>query len=254
VRTRTQRLAGAVALVVITWTLSPAAQQPPVPGPLLRDPAMNLACAPMVALLPPEPSMRILGSQETRRALFGTGDALVVAGGTDTGLRVGQEYFVRRIVHDQFALRLSGFVPISIKTAGWIRIVDVQKDLAIATVTYACDGIHEGDYLEPFVRPVEPAPLPAGAPDYENSGVLIMGDERRQIGAAGELMIFGRGSSQGVRPGQRLTIFRNTLGAGAPVARIGEATAVIVRPDTSVVRIERSRDAVYVGDRAALHR
>lgn len=221
---------------------------------VVRDPSVALACGPQALVLPPAPTIRVIGGQEEKRALFGHGDALVVSGGSAQGVRVGQEYFVRRVVKDQFALPLSGFTPISVRTAGWIRIVEIEKDLAIATVTHACDGILADDFLEPFVRPVEPAPLSPGEPDYANAGVLILGDDRQQVGAAGALMILDRGSAHGVRPGQRLTIFRDTLGGAGPVNRVGEGTAVIVRTDTSVVRIERSRDAVYVGDRVAPQR
>ena len=232
-----------------------AAQQPELPGGFIApDPTVAIACGPQAVVTPPKASMRIIGSQEARKTLFGTRDAVVVSGGTDQGVRVGQEFFVRRVDSDQFALPLAGVAPIGIKTSGWVRIVDVQKELAIAVVTHACDGMLEGDYLEPFVRPVEPAALPAGEPDYANAGVLIMGDERRQIGADGAMMILDRGSSHGVRPGQRVTIFRDTLGGGAPVARVGVGTAVLVRPETTVVRIDRARDAIYVGDRAALQR
>ena len=239
---------------VVAASALAAAQQPAIRGAIVRDPTVALACSPQATVTPPQASIRLVGSQEARKTLFGTGDAVVVSGGADHGVRVGQEYFVRRFTNDQFALPLTGLPPIGIKTAGWIRIVDVEKDLAIAVVAHACDGMLEGDYLEPFVRPVEPAALPAGEPDYANAGVLIMGDERRQIGADGAMMILDRGSSQGVRPGQRVTIFRDTLGRGAPVSRVGEGTAVVVRQDTTVVRIERARDAIYVGDRAALHR
>lgn len=242
------------AIFVMAASALTAAQQPAAPRVIVRDPTLSLACSPHAVVTPPQPTIRVVGSQEARKTLFGTGEAIVVSGGSEQGVRVGQEYFVRRLTNDQFALPLAGVTATSIKTAGWVRIVDVEKDLAIAVVAHACDGVLEGDYLEPFVRPVAPAALPAGEPDYSTAGVLIMGDERRQIGADGAMMILDRGSSHGVRPGQRLTIFRDTLGGGAPVARIAEATAVVVRPDTTVVRIDRARDAVYVGDRAALHR
>jgi hypothetical protein len=244
----------AFVLLCAAWWTPAAAAQDPADRAVVRDPARDLACAPQAVVLPPAPSLRIVAGQESGRTLFGTGDAVVVSGGAAQGVRVGQEYFIRRVVKDQFALPLSGFVPISVRTAGWLRVVDVEGDLAIATIADACDGVLPDDYLEPFVRPVEPAAAAAGEPDYRAAGVIILGDERRQIGAAGALMVLDRGSAHGVRPGQRLTLFRDTLGGSGPVLRVGQATAVIVRTDTSVVRIESSRDAVYVGDRAAPHR
>ena len=243
-RRRSILVVGALFTVTVG---APLAQ--PRPG-LTRE----LACSPQAVVLPPEPSIRIVGGQEDRKTLFGTGEAVILSGGSAQGVRVGQEYAVRRVLKDQFALPLSGFVPISIKTAGRLRVVDVETNVAIATIADACDGILEGDYLEPYVTPVETTSLMPGQPDWTNAGVVILGDERRQIGGSGSLMVLDRGSAHGVRPGQRVTFFRDTLAGAGPVARIGEGTAVIVRTDTSVVRVDSSRDAVYVGDRAALNR
>ena len=68
-------------------------------------------------------------------------------------------------------------------------------------------------------------------------------------------MVLDRGSDHGIRPGQRLTIFRRTLPDGTgPVSNVGSATVYAVQPETSMVRIEKSVDAVYVGDLVAIHR
>lgn len=228
--------------------------QVPGPPPVVLDPSRELACAPQAAVLRPLPMLHVVGGEQPGRKLFATADAVVINGGSAQGVRVGQEYFIRRVVNDKFALPVGGFLPVGIRTAGWLRVVGVESDVAIATITDACDGVLEGDYLEPFVRPVVPVAAAAGEPDYATAGILVLGDERRQMGAAGSLMVLDRGTDHGVRPGQRATIFRRTLAGAGPVTRIADATAVIVRPNTSVVRIESSRDAVYVGDMVALHR
>ena len=98
-----------------------------------------------------------------------------------------------------------------------------------------------------------PAPLAAGEPDYSAPGRLILGDDRRQMGGAGSLMVLDRGTDHGLKPGQRLTIYRRAFDGG-PVTRIAEATALILYADTALVRIESSRDAVYVGDLVAPQR
>jgi hypothetical protein len=67
-------------------------------------------------------------------------------------------------------------------------------------------------------------------------------------------MVFDRGSDHGLRNGQRLTIFRETVGGAGPVVRVGEATAMIVSPETTVIRVDKSTDAIYVGDLVAIHR
>jgi hypothetical protein len=244
----------AIAALCMTVLPSSLLAQAPASRVVVRDLARELACGPQAVVVAPAPTMRVVGSEEPGRTLFGPRDAVIINAGLAHGVRVGQEYFVRRVVKDQFAMSLSGYTPVSVRTAGWLRIVDVDQEAAIATISEVCDGVLEGDYLEPFVRPVVPMTEPAGEPDYAAPGVIVLGDERRQIGSAGSLMVLDRGTNHGVRAGQRSTIFRMTFDGAGPVIRIGEATAVIVRPDTAVLRIERSRDAVYVGDRVALHK
>jgi hypothetical protein len=243
---------GAVVWLAMAVAATVAAQQPPQPA--LERGSRVLACSPQASILPPAPSLHVLGGQEDRKALFGTGENVILGSGTVQGLRVGQEYFVRRVVQDRFAMPVVGYVPVSIHTAARLRVVEVQGGTAVATITDACDGVVSGDYLEPYVPAVVPVPAALAQPDYESAGVIVLGDERRQLGSAGSTMIVDRGTYHGVRPGQRATIFRAALGGTGPVVRIGEATAMIVDRDTSVVLIDSSRDAVMVGDRVALHK
>jgi hypothetical protein len=81
-----------------------------------------------------------------------------------------------------------------------------------------------------------------------------MADEGRQTGYAGLLMLVNRGSEHGVRAGQTITIFRETLNGQGPIVDVGRATVMSVRPQTALVRIDSTRAAVYVGDFAAIHR
>ena len=108
-------------------------------------------------------------------------ELLVVGSGTDAGVRLGQQFFIR---HAPF-LDVSGYgrprgpmsagagratvsrrgaagrpyasAAFSSTTAGWLRIVSVNQTTAIARVEYACDAIFQGDYLEPFGAPEVPA-------------------------------------------------------------------------------------------------
>lgn len=221
-----------------------------------RDYASELACGAQAVGMPPDMSIRVGEGRERGKALFGPTDMLVIKAGTAQGVKVGQEYYVRRIVPDRFVAAAGDNVPrSSIHTAGWVRIEDAQADNAIATVIKACDAIEEGDYLELFTRPQVPAtPAAAGEPDFGNPGHLVLGDERRQMGAAGDLMVVDRGSDHGLRIGQHLTIFRTTGGGSGPIARIAEATVMVVSSETSTIRIDKTSDAVNVGDLVAIHR
>ncbi len=240
-----------IALFAAAAPAVAAAQAPTTPA-VVRD-ARELACGPNASLVMPAAPIRIVGGEEDRRTLFAPGDKVIVNAGTSQGLTVGAEYFVRRVVGDRFAVRVDDTVqPVSIRTAGWLKLVDVRTDTSVATITHACDSISEGDYLEPLVVAPALTPAAAGEPDFANPGHLLMGDERRQMGGVGELMVLDRGSDHGMRAGQRLTIFRTT--PGGPIVRVGEATTVKVSPETPMIRIDQVRDAVYVGDKVAIHR
>jgi hypothetical protein len=221
-----------------------------------RDYAAEVACGARAVAMPADMSLRVGAGREHGKSMFGPGDVLIIKGGTSQGVKAGQEYFVRRVVADRFmAPGADGAQPSSIHTAGWIRITDVQGDSATATITKACDSIEEGDFLEPFEKVTVPSsPAAAGEPDFNNPGHLVLGDERRQMAAQGNMMVLDRGSDHGLRAGQRLTVFRTTGGGTGPIARIAEATAMVVHPETTIIRIDKTSDAVVVGDLVAIHR
>jgi hypothetical protein len=231
----------------------PVAQSAPLP---VRDYPSELACGARASHTAPDETLRIGPGRERGKYLFGPGEPIIVRGGASQGVRVGQEYFVRRVTADRFIEAGSdGVRTLSIHTAGWVRIEQVQAEASVASVTRACDGILEGDYLEPFAMPEVPSGATrTGEADFANPGRMVMGDDRRQMGSPGNLMVFDRGSDHGLRTGQHLTIFRETAGGLGVVIRVGEGTAMIVSPETTVVRIDKSTDAIYVGDLVAIHR
>jgi hypothetical protein len=251
------RLVIRLAMFTVAVLSAPGAYaQPQSPRPaVVRDVAAELACAPNAVEALPAAPMTVAGGQIAGKFLFGAGETLLVRIGSTQGVRPGQEYFVRRVVPDRFTRGVSDGITLrSIHTAGWIRIVEVQGDTAVATITHACDAVTQGDYLETFEMPVVPAATASGAPDFANPGRIILGDERRQMGAVGSMLVFDRGSDHGLRPGQRVTIFRPVPSGSGPVVRIGDGTAMVVRPETTTLRIDKSIDTIYVGDLVAIHR
>lgn len=247
-------IASALAIVA-TPTLAEAQQ----PGPArtvarAQNVAEEIACAPATLDAPPTPALRVSGGYEHGRLMFGPGESLLVDAGSRQGVQNGQVYYVRRYVRDMFTPAWPDFTPVSIHTAGWVTIVDTKADAAVAQVTHACDGILDGDYLEPYTEPEIPPASPDGQPDYAHPARIVLADERLQAGAAGTLMLINRGSDHGVRAGQSLTIYRETLAGAGPILDVGRGTILSVQPHTSLMRIDSSNDAVYIGDLTALHR
>jgi hypothetical protein len=102
--------------------------------------------------------------------------------------------------------------------------------------------------------PPAPAPPVVTEPDFARPARVILGDERRQLGGEGTIMVMDRGSDHGLRVGQPLTVFRQTMNGQGPNAPLGDALVIEVHPETSLIRILRSREAIEVGDLVAIHR
>ncbi len=247
----------AAMLTLFGWAMTTGVAGAQAPAALDMD-AVALACAPGVTFDGTAPtSPRILGSDEgARQTLYGPGDTLVVGGGSSSGIKPGDEFFVRRRGRRlEQSPRVNGVFPIHVATAGWIRIVDVAADHALAAVEHACDGILLGDYLEPFGMPRVPESAPlAGDADYETRGRVLFGVEGKLIGGNREFLVVDIGTDRGLAPGQRLTVFRQQYGTSGPVMRIGHATALSVAATTAVIRVDTAQDAVYAGDFIAVHR
>ena len=148
----------AVALALASTVPGLRAQQPETSrlSGLTRD----IACAPSSPMIRPTPALVVVGGREHRKTLFGTGDALVIRGGATQGVKNGDEFFIRRVVNDRYSEHEPGVYPVSISTAGTARIVETQSDYSVAVITYGCDGVIDGDYLERYE-----APVTAVAPD-----------------------------------------------------------------------------------------
>lgn len=219
-----------------------------------RDLARELACGVQSPVTAPVPMIRVLGGPEPRKTLFGTGETIIISAGSADGISPGQEFFIRRVTPDRYTEPLPNVFPVSLHTAGWARVTEVDATRSYATITHGCNGVDVGDFLEPFEMPPAPTSAFGGEPDFAHPGNLIVADDRRQLAAPGDFVAFNRGSDHGLRPGQRLTVFRHTLDGTGPVYRVATATAMVIKPESSMIRIDTASSPIYVGDLVAIHR
>jgi hypothetical protein len=218
-----------------------------------------LACAPGPAGEPPPGAPRLLGSQDTRpHALLDPRDLLVVGGGTQAGLQLGQQFFIReapsagpgRYGGAPYMGRAAHFTVST--TVGWLRIVALSEATAIGAVDHVCGAIFTNDVLVPFEAPS----VPADSERDEESGDLDFGSmarvraapENHVSAAPGEYVVIDRGRDQGIEPGARLALYRDVRVPGMPLAALGEAIVMSSGTNEAVVRITRARDAVFTGD------
>ena len=249
------------AIAVIAWALlaaAPVAAQRTSlpPSTHLAPEVLALACAPGMTFEQPPTPLRITGGQDSfTRQTYAPGDLLTINAGTDNGIEVGQEYYVRRI---QPAERrpVTRANPATIRTTGWIRVYAVDKQMSLATVVHACDTINVTDFLEPFVVPQVPTPADTARvkPQRGNYGKIVLGTDRRRSFGKGDFFIADRGSDHGVTVGARFAIYRDKRQAENFLYELGEAVAVDVRPETSTLQVTLSRDAFQAGDYVAIRK
>jgi hypothetical protein len=247
-------------LLFSTFVLLCAAAARAQTEPAALSPAqITAACAPAMAVPPaPGTGLRVVGGQDTvPRSLFGPRDLVVVTGGADAGVKVGQQFFVRRPY--QFGKTGSSAArkqPQSIHTTGWLRIVAVNDGTAIGLVETGCDGIIAGDYLEPFVAPPPVESVEALTPaslDFSALSRVKYASEERTLGAAGDFMLVDSGNAP-LSPGTRVALYRDIDSAGMPLSAIGEGVIVSVTNGTPLMRITTTRDAVRAGDYVVPHK
>jgi hypothetical protein len=224
---------------------------PPRPRPILKSVPVHDAysiCGPAK----PEETKESFGTIRAGHSvkgngLFGAGDELMIAGGTPTGLTVGQNLVARRAYRTSAdAHGVAGE-----HTAGLLQIVAAGPSEATAVVIYACDEIVAGDWLAPFSPEPIRAPEPAGLPAYDRAARILLTDAGQLIGAPNRLMVIDQGRDNGIRVGQRLTLFRPRQ-RGPDV--IGDAVVVAVRMDSATIRVQRATDVIAPGDSAAPQR
>ena len=252
------RSAGAllVAAGVVAVVLPAFAQRASAPKPTGLPPeVLSLACNPSLVHETPLTPLRLSGSQESAvRTTFAPGDLVTINAGTDNGIEVGQEFFTRRLVPLQ-RRPISRDNPATIQTTGWIRVYAVDKEMSLATVSFACDSLQLNDYLEPFVVPTVPTiSTDKPKPQRDNYARVVIGNENRASFGRGDAFIVDQGSDHGIMVGAQFVVYRDKREAGNFLFELGEAVAVDVRPESSTLRATLSRDAFTVGDLVALRK
>lgn len=197
--------------------------------------------------------LRIAGGQTVDpRTTLGPRDLIVIAGGRQAGLQLGQQFFARRPITWGAP---SHRRPRAVYTSGVLRVVAVSDTSATAAVEVACGDILSGDYLEAFVAPVVPDGMDradvSGEPDFDSMGHILFGAEEISTAGTGDFMMIDQGSLDGLVPGVRLAIYRDVRMPGLPLTSIGEAIVISTSPATSVVRINAARNVIVIGDLVA---
>jgi hypothetical protein len=191
--------------------------------------------------------------RDPQRFVLGDRDLVVIDAGATNGIQVGANFVVRRrfVVNPSAPSERDRLL--AEHTAALIQVVETAGDVAVARAVYVCDEMVVGDRVEPFDPQPLWTPAAGGTPDFHQPARVLFAAHGRSLAAPAEFVVIDRGADDGARPGQWVTMFRRSLSSGE-VTAVGEALVVAVQATSATVRVENARDAIEVGDRAALHR
>jgi hypothetical protein len=224
---------------------------PPPPRPVLApvpdyDPAA--VCGPAEADGPVPSFGKIRSRQDERtQGFFAAGDELLIEGGSESGLEIGQNFIVRRRYQTTLTTK-KGVIVEGEHSSGLLQIVSVERQSSTAVIVYSCDEMVAGDYLAPFTPDPVRATDPVGLPGFDNAARILFADAGQMVGAPRRMMVIDRGTAHGLQPGQRLTLFRRSRFSGAKPAIVGEAVVVATRKLSATVRVEQATDVIFFGD------
>lgn len=194
-------------------------------------------------------SMRIFGNEDgDAKDDLATGDIVYINRGSSDGVSPGDQYYTQRRVDFSFG-RSDHYV---LRT-GWLTILTVTEDSAMAEITQACLDVNRGDYLTPF-EPI-PVPLLPNQPIVTRMtpetgrmrGELVASlDDITSLGE-GNLVSINLGEEDGVVPGNIFTVFRYMYD-DAPRKVLGELAVLTVQRRNATAKIIHSKDFIDVGD------
>ena len=246
-------LPAAILAGLLASTIGLRAQRVPAASPTgLPADILALACAPQTGQTQPDSPLRITGGQDSSTRLnYAPGDLVTLNAGAVNGMRVGQEFFVRRTLKGR-SYEMTVPQPVVKETAGWIRVWAVDDNMSLATITHACDSIEVGDYLEPFALPDAVVPNPnKPKPQRENYARVMSAADLRSTFGRGDFFLINRGTREGITPGAQFVIYRDKKESSNFLFELGEAVAVKVGDHVSTLQVTLSRDAFYEGDYVA---
>jgi hypothetical protein len=191
---------------------------------------------------------------DSGRQLIAPGEILHIDAGEKDGVAAGQNLVVRRRFQTGDLYAPKKLQTFGEQTVGLIQILEAKDAASVAIVVRACGEILAGDSVERYVAQPAFFAVSEGTPQFAEPARIAFGEHGQSAASAGQMMVIDRGVMQGVLRGQRLTIFRRPVGTNGPPLTIGDGVIIAVRSDSATIRIDRTTDAVLVGDLVAMHR
>lgn len=240
----------------------------------------------------------ISGEQSNSKITFATRDLVYVSKGANQGVRVGDRFSVIRPVTDPLGVKTLNFWQSNVQWFKWqtklmkamgtvyedegqLKVVNVQPNVSIAEVTFACDYLQRGD----LVRPMQDRPSPPFKPAAQfdpfapasgkSVGMIVTGKDFSNVYGKFTTVYVNLGTNQGSTVGDYMRFFRyqgstaetavyysdyqyKMYGFGStpqaykwndlPRELLGEGIVLNVSPNSSTILITYSRSDIWAGD------
>ena len=234
----------------------------------------------------------ISGEQSNSKIVFSTRDFVYISKGANQGVHVGDRFSVVRPVVDpvgvqwfKWQTKLLKAMGTLYEDAGQLKVVNVQPNVSVAEVTFACDYLQRGDIVRPMQDRPSPPFKPASQfdqfapPSGKAVGMLVIGKDFSNLYGKFTTVYVNLGTNQGVTVGQYMRVFRyqgstaetavyypdyqyKMYGFGSapqaykwndlPREVLGEGIVVNVGPNSSTMLVTYSRSDLWAGDYAEI--
>jgi hypothetical protein len=221
---------------------------------------ISLQCAQRVIDGGEDDSLYVVGTEHgSDKQDVGDREIVYLSKGSNSGVKPGDVYTAH---HASYVVRhpVSGKkIGTKVETTGWVKVILVEENSAIAVVEQACTEMHSGDYLKPFEKVnvpmiVQRPPADRLTPHSGKANRYVVDlQEDVSMAAAGQFVTIDAGTEDGVAPGSVFSVYRITF-PSVPTPRnvIGEATVVAVRDKTATAKLTYTQGEVMVGDAVEL--
>ncbi|MGB7437234.1 MAG: hypothetical protein WBR26_19800 [Candidatus Acidiferrum sp.] len=239
-----------------------------------------------------EDARLISGEGAASKIVFNLRDYVYISKGSKQGVHVGDRYSVFRPETDPMDVqwfkwqnKLSKAMGTFYEDTGQLTVVNVQPNVSVAEVSFACNYLQRGD----LIRPWQERPLPPykAAEQFDHFapasgkpvGMLVFGKDFGQVYGKFQTVYVNLGTNQGVKVGDYMRVFRYQGGnveaasnfddyqykmygfGSTPVAYkwndlpreiLGEGIVLNVSPNSSTLYITLSQTVLNAGDYAEI--
>lgn len=235
---------------------APARRSTAISGPLPVGAEVDVYCSGYLGDPEERPTGRIVSAEkETNQTMFMTGDLMYVDIGAADGVQAGMEFTVarpERVVNRWGSVRdVIGRIYL---TPGRVRVICAQERSSIVEIVYGCSDVELDDVIMPF----EPIPVPlvrrtqpitfCDVPNGKPIGHIVHTRDAVTPVGTDTVVFLDLGESDGLNPGDFLTVYRPSTRAEGVRTVLGEAAILTTRNRSAVAIITSMIDNIGVGD------